>query len=96
MSTEAFKIDDIISSVMKEKLKRYLAGKIGSEIVRQHHNIKSGKKKPVKEDEAPTNAMGTSSSTSGTGPIDTFDPLLIVKLARRKRPQEGPGLWYKK
>jgi hypothetical protein len=35
-------------------------------------------------EEFPTNAMGNSSSTSGTGPIDTFDPLLIKKKAKRK------------
>lgn len=37
------------------------------------------KAKPLKEDgiaSAPVNAMGGSSSTSGTGGIDTFDPLL--------------------
>jgi hypothetical protein len=33
----------------------------------------------------PTNAMGTSSSTSGTGNIDTFDPILI-SLVRRTTP----------
>jgi hypothetical protein len=88
MANEHVKIDDIIASVMKEKLKRYLAGKISSEIVRQHHHLpKVGTK--IKEDEAPTNAMGHSSSVSGTGSIDTFDPLLFAKLARRKRPQKG-------
>jgi hypothetical protein len=41
----------------------------------------------VKE-EFPTNSMGSSSSTAGTGPIDTFDPLLGIKkkIARRKKP----------
>src|SRR5476649_1019015 len=28
-------------------------------------------------EEFPTNVMGTSSSTTGSGPIDTFDPILI-------------------
>lgn len=86
-----FDIQDVIRSVMREKLKRYIAGKISSEIARQHH----GKKKIKENDgggEPPTNAMGHSSSTSGSGPIDTFDPLLFVKLARRKRPiKEGPA-----
>jgi Major capsid protein Gp23 len=36
-------------------------------------------------EEAPTNVMGTSSSVSGTGPIDTFDPILI-SLIRRTMP----------
>ena len=35
--------------------------------------------------EAPSNAMGSSSSTSGAGPIDTFDPILI-SLIRRTMP----------
>jgi hypothetical protein len=36
------------------------------------------KDKPLKEEGegAPANAMGGSSSTAGTGGIDTFDPLL--------------------
>jgi hypothetical protein len=36
-------------------------------------------------EEVPTNQMGTSSSTSGTGNIDTFDPILI-SLIRRTMP----------
>lgn len=85
MDDKHVKLDDIIASVMKHKLKRYLAGKISSEIVRQHHNMPKVSAK-LKEDEGgPTNAMGTSSSTSGTGPIDTFDPLLKLKMARRKK-----------
>jgi len=32
-------------------------------------------KKNIKED-APTNSMGTASSVTGTGKIDTFDPLM--------------------
>lgn len=34
---------------------------------------------------APTNSMGTSSSTQGAGPIDTYDPI-IVSLLRRAMP----------
>lgn len=34
---------------------------------------------------APTNSMGTSSSTAGAGPIDTYDPI-IVSLLRRAMP----------
>lgn len=39
-------------------------------------------------EEFPTNAMGNSSSTSGTGPVDTFDPLqgFRNKLIKRKKP----------
>jgi len=43
------------------------------------------KAKPIKEDgiaAAPVNAMGASSSTAGTGGIDTFDPLLKKKKLR--------------
>ena len=36
-------------------------------------------------EEFPTNAMGNSSSVSGTGPIDTFDPIMI-SLVRRTMP----------
>jgi hypothetical protein len=36
-------------------------------------------------EEFPTNVMGTSSSVSGTGAIDTFDPILI-SLVRRTMP----------
>lgn len=36
-------------------------------------------------EEAPTNCMGSSSSAAGSGPIATFDPMLFVKLARRKQ-----------
>jgi hypothetical protein len=36
-------------------------------------------------EEVPTNNMGSSSSTSGAGPIDTFDPILI-SLVRRTMP----------
>ena len=36
-------------------------------------------------EEFPTNVMGASSSTAGTGPIDTFDPVLI-SLVRRTMP----------
>jgi hypothetical protein len=81
---------DIISSVLKQKMKHYLTGHINSEIVRLHHNLPKVKGKfNVKEEEGgPTNVMGTSSSVSGTGGIDTFDPLL-GKLARRKRPAKG-------
>lgn len=45
----------------------------------------------IKEDayasNVPANAIGTSSSTAGTGGIDTYDPLLkIRKMLKRKKP----------
>ena len=40
--------------------------------------------KELKED-APTNSLGASSSTPGTGPVDTYDPILFQhkKIVRR-------------
>ncbi len=40
----------------------------------------------IKEDAVPANTMGTSSSTPGTGGIDTFDPLLFRRPVRRFKP----------
>ena len=77
-------LTDIIKRVLQHKLQRYISGKVGSEILRTHSKL--GNKK-IKE-EAPTNAMGTSSSISGTGNIDTFDPLIKTKIARRKTPNK--------
>jgi hypothetical protein len=37
-----------------------------------------------KEDAAPTNSMGASSSTHGTGSLDTYDPILSKKPKKRK------------
>jgi len=52
----------------------------------------------IKEDgEAAPNAMGASSSTAGTGGIDTFDPLLkkpkkkLREILSRKLPDGGHG-----
>ena len=39
--------------------------------------------------------MGASSSTSGTGPIDTFDPLLGVKKKILKRKSPNGVVKYK-
>jgi len=40
------------------------------------------------KEEFPTNAMGASSSTAGSGPVDTFDPILKLKkkILKRKVP----------
>lgn len=50
-------------------------------------------KEYIREAEIAANAMGTSSSTPGTGAIDTYDPLLLKtrikkRLLRRRRPQK--------
>jgi len=53
--------------------------------------VKSFKQfRKMKEDayasNVPVNAMGNSSSTAGTGGIDTYDPLLkIRKMLKRKK-----------
>ena len=83
-------LDDVIRKVLKHKLKSYINGVVTSKIL--HHHINNTSTKKIKENEGPTNAMGTSSSTSGTGPIDTFDPLLKAKIARRKKPTQAVSL----
>lgn len=60
-----------------------------SEIMRAYasSNPKTFKYKPIKEDgglgPSHVNSMGTSSSTSGTGGIDTYDPLMKGKKKLR-------------
>lgn len=39
----------------------------------------------MKESAIPANAMGTSSSTAGSGPIDLFDPLLRKQILQRSK-----------
>jgi hypothetical protein len=48
-------------------------------------------------EEFPTNVMGNSSSTSGTGNIDTFDPLQGMKnrLLKRKKPITKKAIDFK-
>ena len=71
-------IDKLIKKVLQDKLTRYISGKVTSELTKFHHTNKKPVKKELKE-EAPTNSIGTSSSTSGTGSIDTLDPIISVK-----------------
>jgi hypothetical protein len=47
--------------------------------------------KELKED-APTNAIGTSSSTPGTGAVDTYDPILFQ---RKQIVRRVVGTWKK-
>lgn len=51
------------------------------------------KDKPISETESavPANVMGASSSTHGTGAIDTFDPLLGTPILKRKRLKDIVG-----
>lgn len=52
------------------------------------------KSKDIKED-VPTNSMGLSSSTPGTGAIDIFDPLLRAKLKQAKK-KKIVDIWKRK
>lgn len=46
------------------------------------------KKSPELKEDIPANSMGASSSTPGTGAIDMFDPLLLVKKKLKDRMKE--------
>ena len=94
-STPNRDIDKLIKKVLHDKLSHYITGKVTAEITRMHYGNKLKPKvdKSVVKEEAPTNMMGNSSSTAGTGPIDTFDPLMKNKkknLAKRKNPNGTP------
>lgn len=86
------------SEQMKEDEANALAGRVMRNFDTTHPEV--FKDKPVKEDIAstvPANAMGASSSTHGTGGIDTFDPLLIGKTLKRKKLSDiiGPSAMRK-
>jgi hypothetical protein len=69
------KVGDNVAGGESENYAHARAG----EIMRKYDNTHPAefKDKPLKEDgEVAANAMGNSSSTPGTGGIDTFDPLL--------------------
>lgn len=75
------------SEQMKEDEANALAGRIMREYDTKYP--KTFKDRPVTsihetESAVPANAMGGSSSTAGTGGIDTYDPLLIKKPEKRK------------
>jgi hypothetical protein len=83
-------VDEMIKNILHDKLSDYITTKVTGEIVKMHHGIKpktpkQPEKKELKE-EAPTVCMGSSSSTSGTGPIDTFDPVLRKKKVEKRKP----------
>ena len=84
MSNE-LELDDVMKKMMIDKMRRYISGKLNSEILKAHAGIKN---KKIKEDvcgEPPTNAMGSSNSSSvgnSGGPIDTYDPI----LGQKKKP----------
>jgi hypothetical protein len=61
-----------------------------------HHqsDMEANRRARLKED-VPTNCMGTSSSTAGTGHIDIFDPLLRMKL-KKARKDKITAIWKRK
>lgn len=78
-----FDLDEIIKRIMMHKIEHYIRGKLNSDILDAHTKIKGKGKKNLKE-EAPSNAIGDSSSVSGSGPIDTFSPLIRFKKKKKK------------
>lgn len=40
--------------------------------------------KKILRENAPTNAMGASSSTAGTGAIDTYDPVMSFHVRKQR------------
>ena len=63
--------------------------RFGSKVVksRKHYDRKRDKRVSMHETDSavPVNAMGASSSTPGTGNIDTYDPLLQVGKRKLKK-----------
>lgn len=77
-------LDTLVNDTFRHKLKNYISRKIDSHLISIHNKNKESKKN-IKE-ESPTNVMGSSSSV-GSGPISTFDPILFKKkLIKRKKP----------
>lgn len=78
------------SEQMKEDEANALAGRIMREYDTKYP--KTFKDKPITsihetESAVPANAMGGSSSTAGTGGIDTYDPLMSRMMQKRKPPK---------
>jgi hypothetical protein len=56
-------------------------------MIKKFKHFLKHKKNPVKENSVvPANAMGGSSSTAGTGGIDTYDPFLKNKKILKRNP----------
>lgn len=111
-------IDDHIKDAMQKRMETHAKGTVNAQFLRQHiedknkDNLKNNKKlekelgnlvtKVKIKEEFPTNVMGNSSSTAGTGPIDTFDPMLgsngpkSLKKLNRKVPNLGLSKTVKK
>jgi len=80
--------DMVLRSIIHGRLHKLIGGHVTAHLIDAHQKQQNKKKKKINE-EAPTNVMGTSSSVAGSGPIDTFDPLLKFKslIKRRKQPK---------
>ena len=78
---EAEQFDKIKSRVVRSEVAKMLEN---TEREAMNAGLVVGKQ-TLLETSAPTNVMGLSSSTQGTGAIDTFDPILI-SLIRRSMP----------
>lgn len=70
-----------------EKMREDQANALAGRLMRKFNiqNPEIFKDKPIEEMESaiPANVMGASSSTHGTGGIDTFDPLMKIKKISR-------------
>lgn len=70
---------------IKDSHRRAITAQMLENTERELGQYKDGSQQLVETMAAPTNSMGASSSTAGTGAIDTFDPVLI-SLVRRAMP----------
>ena len=60
--------------------------RFGTRVVKsKKHYDRKRDKRSIHEDEVPVNNMGASSSTHGTGNIDTYDPLLQTGKRKLKK-----------
>lgn len=86
---------NIKGSKNKEQFKEDQANALAGRIMRNFDITypKIFKDKPISETESavPANVMGASSSTHGTGGIDTFDPLLGMSILKRKKLKDITG-----
>lgn len=82
--------DMVLRNIIHGRLHRLIGGHVTAHLIDAHQKQQKSKKKvnEVVTEEAPTNVMGTSSSVTGSGPIDTFDPLLRFKtIMKRRKPK---------
>jgi len=70
---------------IKDNHRKFVTATVLENMVRELGSASSAGSRQTLFEGAPTNSMGTSSSTAGSGAIDTFDPILI-SLVRRAMP----------